>query len=178
MRLLHQLAALVPIVVTLSCELQPPEEPAPTLVVTPPMTTVRTNVWVAAPQATPTTVPAEPTGGGSNGVDSSGVVSNGVGVTTFQMRQLLGHYTTLDGKTGFVLDRTVDPPRARMDGDPYVKNLEVRPSIHCCVEYAAAGLWMRVDKDTGAVLEFVGSLQGARPVRVIRDADAVPLSTP
>ncbi len=185
MRVLHEILPLVVVAVTLSCELLPAEEPPPTFIATPPATTIKTNVWVA-PQTTqivnqtPTgelpTVPTAVVNAEPNVMPNH--VANGVGVTTFQLRQLLGHYTTLDGKTGFVLDRTVDPPRARIDGDPYVKNLDVRPSIRCCVEYAAGGLWMRVDKDSGAILEFQGSLQRDRSVRVIRDADAAPLPTP
>ena len=167
-----------------ACDMPPAEEPLPTAVVvaTPPAANFHTNVWVgggAAPAQQPSVGTAsvaatQPAPAPAPRVE----VSNGVRVTTFQRRQLLGHYSTLDGKTGFVLDRTVDPPRLRFDGDPYVKNLDVRPSLHCCVEYAAGGLWMRVDKDTGAVVEFTGPLQTDRSVRVIRDADAEPLPTP
>jgi len=184
MRILHPFVLLVS--VTLACELEPPEEPAPTLITaSPPAATLRTNVWVTAPptpQATQTVTQA-PNGAPPSAVQAgtnvlpSGGVANG-GVTTFQIKRLLGHYATLDGKTGFVLDRTVDPPRLRIDGDPYVKNLDVRPSIRCCVEYAASGLWMRVDKETGAVMEFTGPLQTERSVRVVRDADAAPLPEP
>jgi hypothetical protein len=172
--------SLVSVVFALACELPPPD---PVLVATAPPSapTLRTNVWVSVPPATAlqsaaTAMPAAPTP--TTPTSPTVEVSRGVRVTTFQRRQLLGHYATLDGKTGFVLDRTVDPPRARIDGDLYVKNLDIRPSLRCCVEYAAGSLWLRVDKETGAVLEFVGPLQTERSVRVIRDADAEPLPVP
>jgi hypothetical protein len=160
----------------LACEMPPPEEPPPTAVVV--ATASPTLVWVGG-GATATPVPA------STGVTvapptlptPTTEVFNGVRVTTFQRRQLLGHYSTLDGKTGFVLDRTVTPPRVRFDGDPYVKNLDIRPSLRCCIDYAAGGVWMRVDKETGTIMEFSGPLQ-ERSVRVMRDADAAPLPTP
>ena len=101
-------------------------------------------------------------------------VADGAHPTDFQKRRLVGHYSTIDGKTGFVLDRTVDPPRARLDGDPYVKVLAVQPSVRCCVEYQAGGIWLRVDKESGAIVQFQGAAQ-ADSVRVIRDADAEPL---
>ncbi len=104
-------------------------------------------------------------------------VADSNSLTEFQKRRLLGHYSTIDGKTGFVLDRTVDPPRVRVDGDRYVKNLAERPSVRCCVEYAAGDFWVRVDKDSGAIVEFQGALQ-RDAVRVIRDADAQPLPMP
>ncbi len=97
--------------------------------------------------------------------------------TEFQQRRLLGHYSTIDGKTGFVLDRTVDPPRMRLDGDPYIKILAVRSSVRCCIEYAAGNFWVRIDKDSGAIVEFQGELQ-RDSVRVVRDADAQPLPLP
>jgi hypothetical protein len=97
--------------------------------------------------------------------------------TELQQRRLLGHYSTIDGKTGFVLDRTVDPPRMRLDGDPYIKILGVRPSVRCCIEYTAGNFWVRIDKDSGEIVEFEGELQ-RDPVRVVRDADAQPLPMP
>jgi hypothetical protein len=98
-------------------------------------------------------------------------------LTEFQIRRLLGHYSTIDGKAGFVLDRTVDPPRVQLDGDPYVKVLGVNPSVRCCVEYNAGNFWVRIDNDTGAIVEFQGDPQH-EGVRVIRDADAAPLQLP
>jgi hypothetical protein len=97
--------------------------------------------------------------------------------TAFQRRRLLGHYATLDGKTGFVLDRTVDPPRARLDSDSIVRVLAVQPSVRCCVEYRGGNFWVRVDKDSGAIVQFQGERQ-TEGVRVVRDGDADPLVLP
>jgi hypothetical protein len=41
-------------------------------------------------------------------------VADGNHLTGFQIRRLIGHYTTLDGRSGFILDRFADPPRARL----------------------------------------------------------------
>jgi hypothetical protein len=149
------------VLLMLACELPPPEEPVLVAVPPPPATTMHASLVVNASGATPAaqaTQATQATTSVTTQVAPQVEVSRGVRVTTFQIRQLLGHYTTLDGKTGLVLDRTVNPPRARIDGDVYVKNLDVRPSLRCCIEY--------------------GPLQTDRAVRVIRDADAEPLPVP
>jgi hypothetical protein len=166
---------------TLSCggskDSSPPPAPPPT-----PAASSGATTQESAPPASQATLNVNQTPNDPSAIHVTGTVTvepkvemaDSTHMTEFQKRRLLGHYSTIDGKTGFVLDRTVDPPRARLDGDPYVKILAVEPSVRCCVEYRAGGFWVRIDKDSGSIVQFQGAQQ-TDSVRVIRDADAVPL---
>ena len=94
-------------------------------------------------------------------------------LTEFQKSRLLGHYTTEDGKHGFILDRTATPPRARLDGESAYEELTEQGSVSGAVEYTSPSkkIWLRVSKDTGDVMLFQGPglTEG---VSVMRDADA------
>jgi hypothetical protein len=94
-------------------------------------------------------------------------------LTKFQKRALLGHYSTEDGKSGFIFDRTTDPPKARLDGDQAAQVLSKQPSVRCCVELVSPDrrIWLRVDKESGDVVYFQGPMQH-EGVSVVRDADA------
>jgi hypothetical protein len=100
-------------------------------------------------------------------------VADGDHLTDFQKDRLIGHYSTIDGKTGFVLDRTVDPPKARLDGDGTVHELAREGSVHGAFELVSADrkIWLRVAEESGEILLFDGPQQ-ANGVDVIRDADA------
>jgi hypothetical protein len=105
-------------------------------------------------------------------------VADGNHLTGFQIRRLIGHYTTLDGRSGFILDRFADPPRARLDGDPTVRTLSRRGSVRGAYELISEDktIWLRIDEETGDVLLFQGPQQ-RQGVRVQRDADASGLTS-
>lgn len=100
-------------------------------------------------------------------------VADGEHLTEFQLSALLGHYSTQDGRTGFVLDRTVEPPRARLDGDEKVRKLTRRGSVDGAFELISddKAIWLRIDEASGDVLLFQGP-QETEGVGVVRDADA------
>jgi hypothetical protein len=100
-------------------------------------------------------------------------VADGEHLTEFQKTRLLGHYSTIDGKSGFVLDRTVDPPKARLDGDGTVHELAKEGSVHGAIELVSSDrkIWLRIDDESGEVLLFDGPQQ-MNGVDVVRDADA------
>jgi hypothetical protein len=102
-------------------------------------------------------------------------VATGAEPTKFQRRRLLGHYSTFDGASGFILDRTGADVRARLDGTSNVKILTARGGPHQTREYRSADgqIWLRLDQ-YGEVLLFQGPSQ-SEGVEVIRDADAEPL---
>jgi hypothetical protein len=106
----------------------------------------------------------------------AGEVATGRTLTSFQRERLLGHYSTRDGATGFILDRTVDPPRAKLDGVDKVVTLEATPGRGRSTEYRSSDppMWMRIDEE-GEVLLFEGPKQH-EGVAVRRDADAEQLS--
>ncbi|WP_394822995.1 serine/threonine-protein kinase [Pendulispora albinea] len=128
---------------------------------------------------------ASSSSGASNSTNGSNA-SNGSKrrvLTDFQRSRLLGHYSTFDGASGFVLDRLEDPWRAKLDGESSVKILKSRPGSYGTMEYVNANgekangendFWIRVQKDTGEVLLFDGPKQ-FEGVKVVRDADARPL---
>jgi hypothetical protein len=94
--------------------------------------------------------------------------------TEFQRARLVGHYSTPNGKIGFILDRTSEPTRIRFDGSQYVLELTAQRASRGALEYVAANVWMRIDEQTGHVVLFQGpSMKEAGPV--VRDADARPL---
>jgi hypothetical protein len=100
-------------------------------------------------------------------------VADGQHLTSFQKERQLGHYSTQDGKHGFVLDRTTTPPRARLDGETGFEELTEQGSVTDAVEYKSPSgkIWLRVDQKSGDVLLFQGPglTEG---VPVLRDADA------
>jgi hypothetical protein len=102
-------------------------------------------------------------------------VADGTHVTEFQSSRLIGHYSTPNGKVGFVLDRTSDPPKIRLDGDGYILVLSSRQASKGWLEYVASNIWIRIDEETGRILSFSGP--GMKDASfVMRDADAKPLS--
>jgi len=104
-------------------------------------------------------------------------LADGSHPTELQMQQLVGHYSTLDGKSGFIFDRTADPPLVLRDGDRFAVSVTVAANRRCCWDYAAAGMSLRVDRATGRITELIDD---AHPdgAPVVRDADAEPLSFP
>ena len=94
--------------------------------------------------------------------------------TRFQMSRRVAHYSTPNGQTGFVLDLTSEPARARVDGSAYVLELTPRRGSSGVVEYLAGSYWFRVSEETGAVVLFAGPTTHGT-TRVVHDADAEPL---
>lgn len=104
-------------------------------------------------------------------------VASGQKLTAFQKSRLLGHYSTESGKSGFILDRTREPWRARFDGETQGCTLETSGGPGDTKHYACKEpkrIWLRVDGQSGEVLLFQGPNE-TQGVRVIRDADAEPL---
>lgn len=99
-------------------------------------------------------------------------VATGSTLTDFQKRRLLGHYSTRDGTSGFILDRTGTPFLAKLDGVATVMPLSESNGPYRTKEYRSSGgeVWIRVDED-GNVLLFDGPKQN-EGVDVLRDADA------
>jgi hypothetical protein len=104
-------------------------------------------------------------------------VTDGARPTEFQSSRLVGHYSTRNGKVGFILDRTTNPPKIRIDADPYVLVLTPRQASKGWLEYVAANIWLRIDEESGSILSFVGPGMNDAS-RVVRDADARPLPMP
>jgi hypothetical protein len=104
-------------------------------------------------------------------------VADGTHATEFQSSRLVGHYSTPNGRTGFVLDRTSDPPKIKMDGDAYTLVLSPRQASKGWLEYVAANIWIRIDEQTGRILSFTGPGMTDSSF-VVRDADAKTLSVP
>jgi hypothetical protein len=86
----------------------------------------------------------------------------------------LGHYSTADGSTGFVLDRTGAEPRLSRDGHDEVLVLREKPADGGS-EYVHEGpdVWIRIERH-GHVM-YQGP-DGYRGVDAYRDANARPLS--
>jgi hypothetical protein len=106
--------------------------------------------------------------------DPHAEVATGSTLTEFQKRRLLGHYSTQDGATGFILDRTVTPWRGKLDGTNKVVTLnESNEPRRGVKEYTSEdhSIWVRVDTESGEVELFQGPKQH-EGVRVHRDADA------
>ena len=99
-------------------------------------------------------------------------VATGNTLTEFQMRRLLGHYSTHDGASGFILDRTGTPYLAKLDGVDKVVELSESHGPYNSKEYRSAdkSIWIRVDEE-GSVRLFQGPKQ-INGVDVVRDADA------
>ena len=103
-------------------------------------------------------------------------VATGSTLTDFQKKRLLGHYSTVNGMSGFILDRTVSPWRAKLDGTTkfttmYVSNTPKREETEYKSDDKATPIWLRVDNESGSVLLFQGPKEH-EGVRVLRDADA------
>lgn len=99
-------------------------------------------------------------------------VATGNTLTEFQKRRLLGHYSTNDGGSGFILDRTGSPFLAKLDGVDKVQTLSESSGPYHTKEYRSGDgtVWIRVDEE-GRVLLFQGPKQ-INGVNVVRDADA------
>jgi hypothetical protein len=123
------------------------------------------NAGCGSGASTPT--PASPT--------SEHEVATGSTLTEFQKGRLLGHYSTQDGASGFILDRTTTPWRAKLDGVAKIVNLSESGGPYDTKEYRSddKSIWLRVDAD-GTVVLFQGPKQ-TEGVRVVRDADAAQL---
>jgi hypothetical protein len=117
-------------------------------------------------------------GGGSSGATTptseKKEVATGNTLTEFQKRQLLGHYSTEDGASGFILDRTVTPWRAKLDGTGKTVTLKLSNTPRRGEsEYKSddGNIWIRVEDEGGRVLLFQGPKQH-QGVPITRDADA------
>ncbi|WP_394836785.1 serine/threonine protein kinase [Pendulispora rubella] len=91
-------------------------------------------------------------------------------LTDFQRSRLLGHYSTYDGRRGFVLDRLGEPVKVRLDGDSTVHSLKERYSQWTWLDYLSEDgkIEIRTKQDTGEVVKL-------NYADVVRDADARPL---
>ena len=110
--------------------------------------------------------------GGGNASSPSGEKATGNTLTSFQRSRLLGHYSTQDGASGFILDRTQTPFRAKLDGTNQVKVLSESHGPFETHEYRSDdhSIWIRIDEN-GEVQLFQGPKQH-EGVEVLRDADA------
>ena len=95
-------------------------------------------------------------------------------LTEFQKRARIGHFSTENGQSGFILDRTGASPKARLDGSSVVVILERRGSVPGAYELQGKDIWLRLDESSDDVLLFQGPKE-RQGVRVLRDADAEPL---
>lgn len=102
--------------------------------------------------------------------DPAGETATGDTLTEFQKSRLLGHYSAEDGQSGFILDRTKTPWKAKLDGGGAVLTLSASHGPYETMEYRGQDFWIRVDKD-GEVVLFDGPRQ-TEGVRVVRDANA------
>jgi hypothetical protein len=99
-------------------------------------------------------------------------IATGNTLTEFQKKRLLGHYSTHDGASGFILDRTGKPFLAKLDGIDKVVELSESYGPYNTKEYRSAdkSVWLRID-ESGRVVSFQGPKQ-INGVDVVRDADA------
>jgi hypothetical protein len=121
-----------------------------------------------------------PTAPSAAGASNEPEVASGSTLTDFQKKRLLGHYSTMDGATGFILDRTVTPWRGKLDGvDKVVTLNETNEPRRGVKEYTSAdrSMWLRVESESGDVQLFQGPKQ-TEGVPVQRDADAERLPRP
>ena len=84
----------------------------------------------------------------------------------------LGHYSSGDGMTGFVLDRTGKKPRMRLDGTKEIVEMEPEPASRSetALTVHLKGVVMRLGEH-GEVTFF----RGNEALSMTRDADAEPL---
>ena len=111
--------------------------------------------------------------GKSAGPTKEPEVATGKEPTEFQKSRMIGHYSTLDGATGFVVDRTQDPIVVRLDGTKENEPLVWHGALHESIDYQSPDkkVWLRVRKESGDVMLFQGPKE-QEGVRVTRDADA------
>jgi hypothetical protein len=100
-------------------------------------------------------------------------VATGKEPTAFQKSKMIGHYSTIDGATGFIIDRTQDPIVVRLDGTTENEPLIWHGAKHESIDYQSPSkkVWLRVGKESGDVMLFQGPKEH-EGVRVTRDADA------
>lgn len=100
-------------------------------------------------------------------------VATGKEPTEFQKSKMIGHYSTVDGATGFIIDRTQDPIVVRLDGTAVNEPLIWYGALHESIDYRSPSkkVWLRVRKESGDVMLFQGPKEH-EGVRVTRDADA------
>ena len=100
-------------------------------------------------------------------------IATGKEPTEFQKSKMVGHYSTLDGATGFIVDRTQDPIVVRLDGTAANEPLVWHGAQHESIDYQSPSkkVWLRVLKESGDVMLFQGPKEH-EGVRVTRDADA------
>ena len=103
--------------------------------------------------------------------NSTAVTGSAGAPTVVQLKGLLGHYSTEDKRDGFVLDRTGNLPKVRLDRTSRVVTLQVNDGPLDTKEYSGEDIWIRVDASSGDVRLFEGPNQH-EGVRVVRDADA------
>ena len=106
--------------------------------------------------------------------DKGPEIATGNTLTEFQKSRLLGHYSTEDGASGFILDRTATPWRGKLDGPNKTVTLtKSNTPRRGETEYASEdhSIWIRVIDESGSVEYFQGPKQN-EGVRVRRDADA------
>jgi hypothetical protein len=139
-----------------------------------------TEVTAAPGTPAPAAAPAPATASAGDGSGESHSrhhheVATGNTLTEFQKRRLLGHYSTYDGASGFIFDRTGAPFLAKLDGVERPMPLAESDGAYHSKEYRSAdhSIWIRVDEE-GSVLLFQGPKQH-QGVEVARDADAKPL---
>ena len=110
---------------------------------------------------------------GKSGSTKEPEIATGKEPTEFQKSKMIGHYSTLDGATGFILDRTQDPIVVRLDGTKDNEPLVWHGALHESIDYQSPNqkVWLRVHKESGDPMLFQGPKEH-EGVRVTRDADA------
>lgn len=100
-------------------------------------------------------------------------VATGKEPTAFQRSKLIGHYSTTDGATGFIIDRTEDPIVVRLDGTTQNEPLVWHGAPPGGIDYQSPDkkVWLRVRKESGDPMLFQGPKEH-EAVGVTRDADA------
>jgi hypothetical protein len=100
-------------------------------------------------------------------------IATGKEPTDFQKSKMVAHYSTIDGTTGFIIDRTQDPIVVRLDGTAENEPLIWHGALHESIDYQSPSkkVWLRVRKESGDVMLFQGPKEH-EGVRVTRDADA------
>ncbi len=91
-----------------------------------------------------------------------------------QPKLRLGHYSSSDGRVGFVFDRLGSRPKLRMDGTAFIIELEPRgvPFGQTDLVTVRGGVLIRLGR-SGEVWYF----RGNQTFDMIRDADSDPLSS-
>ncbi len=134
------------------------------------------NSTAAQPAATPTATTGSSHDKDSDKTKDKDEVATGNTLTEFQKGRLLGHYSTENGDSGFILDRTVTPWRAKLDGTNTVvtmtkTNTPRRGEEEYTSEDKDKTIWIRLNVESGQLLFFQGPKQ-REAVRITRDANA------